>query len=151
MHSSKINEWCDEAGGFVAMEGTMGGRPGTGYNTNYQPPPPQQLSYAEQQSQMVEESMFAYMRAENSANAVLMTLQSQRQQLQKANDDTWTIRMNAIKAQQQLKELQQKAWRKKKCLYLIIAVLVCVDTMLFMRLVHCGGSFICRHYRGGNY
>jgi hypothetical protein len=150
MHSSKINEWCDEAGGFVAMEGGMlGGRPGMGYNTDYQPP--QQLSYAEQQSQMVEDSMFAYMRAENSANAVLMTLQSQRQQLQKANDDTWTIRMNAIKAQQQLKELQQKAWRKKKCLYLIIAVLVCVDTMLFMRLVHCGGSFICRHYRGGNY
>lgn len=149
MNSNKINEWCDEAGGFAAMEGGMGGRPGMGYNTKYQPP--QQLSYAEQQSQIVEDSMYAYMRAENSANAVLMTLQSQRQQLQKANDDTWTIRMNAIKAQQQLKELHQKAWRKKKCLYLIIAVLVCVDTMLLIRLVHCGGSFICRRYRGGNY
>ena len=131
----------------MAMEGGMGGSPGMGYN--YQPP--QQLSYAEQQSQIAEDSMYAYIRADDSANTILTTLQIQRQQLQKANDDTWTIRNNTIKTQKELKELQQKAWKKKQCLYLVIAVLVCVDTLLFVRLVHCGGSFICRRYRGGSY
>lgn len=108
---------------------------------DYQPP---KLSYAEQQSQIVEDSMRYYMQAENVASNVILSLQMQRQQLQKANDDTWKIRSNAIKAQQQLKELQQKAWKKKQCLYAIIAILSFVDYVLFVKLVECGGSFFCR-------
>ena len=125
MHSNESNQ-CDQAGGYAC---------------DYQPP---QLSYAEQQSQVVDDSMRTYIQAENAASNVLQTLQMQRQQLQKANDDTWKIRSNAIKAQQQLKELQQKVWKKKQCLYAVIAMLSCVDYILFARIVHCGGSFFCK-------
>ncbi|KAL3808187.1 hypothetical protein ACHAXA_009542 [Cyclostephanos tholiformis] len=127
MHSrfDKSNKF-DEEGGFV---------------NDYHPP---QLSYYERQSKVVEESMRTYMRAENTASNVILTLQMQRQKLQKANDDTWKIRSNAIKAQQQLKELQQKAWKKKQCLYAIIAMLAFVDYVLFVRIIQCGGSFFCR-------
>lgn len=150
MHSTKINQWCDEAGGFVAMEAgggghnlygtTMGGQLGNAYD-DYQPP---KLSYSEQQSQVVEDSMYAYIRADSAANNVLMMLQMQRLQLQKANDDTWKIRSNSVKAQQHLKELQQKSWKKKQCLYAIIAALAFVDWILLHRLIHCGGRFICK-------
>jgi hypothetical protein len=125
MHSKEYNQ-CGDAGGYAY---------------DYQPP---QLSYAEQQSQVVEDSLRTYVRVENATSNVLLTLQMQRQQLQKANDDTWKIRSNAIKAQQQLKELQQKAWKKKQCLYAVIVMLSFVDYILFARIVHCGGSFFCR-------
>ena len=125
MHYNESNK-CDEAGGYAY---------------DYKPP---QRSYAEQQSQVVEDSVRTYIRAENSASNVLLTLQMQRQQLQKANDDTWKIRSNAIKAQQQLKELQHKAWKKKQCLYAVIVMLSFVDYILFARIVHCGGGFFCR-------
>lgn len=125
MHSKESNQ-CIEAGGYAY---------------DYQPP---HVSYANRQSQVVEDSLRTFIRAENAASNVLETLQMQRQQLRKANDDTWKIRSNAIKAQQQLKELQQKAWKKKQCLYAVIAMLAFVDATLFVRLVHCGGSFFCR-------
>lgn len=113
----------------------------------YQPP---QLSgtttYAEQQTHVVEDAMRTHVQAETTANTVLATLHAQRQQLQNANDDTWQMRTNVANAQRELKELQQKAWKKKQRLYVIIGMLAFVDTMLFLRIVQCGGSFFCRRY-----
>mmetsp|Transcript_19800 Transcript_19800/g.32468 ORF Transcript_19800/g.32468 Transcript_19800/m.32468 type:complete len:188 (+) Transcript_19800:162-725(+) len=118
---------------------------GGGYQSNYQAP---QLSggYAEQQTQIMEDAMRTHVNAETNANNVLAKLHAQRHQLQNANDDTWEMRKNVATAQRELKELQQKAWAKKRRLYGIIALLAAVDLMLFFRIVQCGGSFFCRYY-----
>ncbi|KAL3823746.1 hypothetical protein ACHAXA_004839 [Cyclostephanos tholiformis] len=116
---------------------------GTSSHFNYQPP---QLTgaYAEQQTQIVEDAMRTHVQAETTANTVMATLHAQRQQLQNANDDTWQMRTNVASAQQELRELQQKAFHKKQRLYIVIGILGLVDTMLFLRIVQCGGSFFCR-------
>ena len=128
-----------------------GNSSGGGYNyqSNYQAP---QLSgkYAEQQTQIMEEAMRTHVTAETTANNVLAKLHAQRHQLQNANDDTWEMRQNVATAQRELKELQQKAWAKKKRLYMIIALLAAADLTLFLRIVQCGGSFFCRHYNNNN-
>ena len=120
---------------------------GGDHNSNYQPP---QLTgtttYAEQQTNVVEDTMRTHVQAETTANTVLATLHAQRQQLQNANDDTWQMRTNVANAQRELRELQAKAWKKKQRLYIIIGILGFVDTMLFFRIVQCGGSFFCRRY-----
>ena len=118
---------------------------GRNYQSNYQAP---QLSgtYAEQQTQVMEDAMKTHVNAETTANNVLAKLHAQRHQLQNANDDTWEMRQNVATAQRELKELQQKAWAKKRRLYMIIGLLATVDLMLFFRIVQCGGSFFCRHY-----
>ena len=90
--------------------------------------------------------MRTHVQAETTANNVLATMHAQRQQLQNANDDTWAMRTNVANAQRELKELEQKAWLKKRRLYTIIAMLAFVDLMLFVRIVQCGGSFFCRRY-----
>lgn len=112
---------------------------------SYQPP---QLTgaYAEQQTQVVEDAMRTHVQAETTANTVLATLHAQRQQLQNANDDTWQMRTNVANAQREIRELQQKAFQKKQRLYIVIGILGLVDTMLFFRIVQCGGSFFCRRY-----
>ena len=56
------------------------------------------------------------------------------------------MRTNVANAQRELKELQQKAWLKKRRLYGIIGLLSVVDLGLFLRIVQCGGSFFCRRY-----
>lgn len=90
--------------------------------------------------------MRTHIQAETTANTVLATLHAQRQQLQNANDDTWQMRTNVAIAQRELKELQQKAWAKKRRLYGIIGMLSFVDLVLFFRIVQCGGSFFCHRY-----
>lgn len=117
-------------------------------SNNYQPP---QLAtegrgYTDQQTHAVEETMRTHVQAETTANTVLASLHAQRQQLQNANDDTWQMRTNVANAQRELKELQQKAFKKKQRLYVIIGLLSVVDLTLFFRIVRCGGSFFCRRY-----
>eukprot|EP00573_Skeletonema_grethae_P002794 CAMPEP_0201689392 /NCGR_PEP_ID=MMETSP0578-20130828/2999_1 /ASSEMBLY_ACC=CAM_ASM_000663 /TAXON_ID=267565 /ORGANISM="Skeletonema grethea, Strain CCMP 1804" /LENGTH=127 /DNA_ID=CAMNT_0048174025 /DNA_START=65 /DNA_END=445 /DNA_ORIENTATION=+ len=87
----------------------QGGGGGRSYQSNYQAP---QLSgtYAEQQTQVMEDAMRTHVNAETAANNVLAKLHAQRHQLQNANDDTWEMRQNVATAQRELKELQQKAW-----------------------------------------
>ena len=126
-----------------------GGGGGGDSSYSYQPPQPQvtgTMMYADQQSQVVEDTMRTHVQAETAANNVLSTLHAQRQQLQNANDDTWQMRTNVANAQRELKELQQKAWKKKQRLYMIIGLLGFVDFTLFLRIVQCGGSFFCRRY-----
>ena len=122
------------------------GGSGGGDSYGYQPPQVTGTMYAEQQSQVVEDTMRTHVQAETAANNVLSTLHAQRQQLQNANDDTWQMRTNVANAQRELKELQQKAWKKKQRLYMIIGLLGFVDFTLFFRIVQCGGSFFCRRY-----
>lgn len=115
-------------------------------NNNYQPPQLTGTTFAEQQTNVVEDTMRTHVQAETTANTVLATLHAQRHQLQNANDDTWQMRTNVANAQRELRELQAKAWKKKQRLYIIIGILGFVDTMLFFRIVQCGGSFFCRRY-----
>ena len=112
---------------------------------NYKPP---QVTgnYAEQQTQVVEDTMRTQIQAETTANNGLASMVGQKQQLQNANDDTWAMRTNVANAQRELKELQQKAFMKKQRLYMIIGLLSTVDVILFFRIVQCGGSFFCRRY-----
>lgn len=119
---------------------------GEGGSYSYQPPQLTAGTYAEGQTQVVEDAMRTHVQAETSANTVLATLEAQRQQLQNANDDTWQMRQNVATAQRELKELQTKAFKKKQKLYAVIGMLSFVDVMLFLRIVQCGGSFFCRRY-----
>lgn len=120
---------------------------GNNNNNNYGYQPPQVTgTYAEQQTQVVEDTMRTHVEAETQANNVLAMMHGQRQQLQNANDDTWAMRTNVANAQRELKELQIKSWKKKQRLYMIIGMLGFVDTVLFFRIVQCGGSFFCRRY-----
>ncbi|KAL3783963.1 hypothetical protein HJC23_013343 [Cyclotella cryptica] len=112
----------------------------------YQPPQLTGVKYAEQQTEVLEDTTRTHVQAETTANTVLATLHAQRQQLQNANEDTWAMRTNVALAQREIKELQQKAWLKKRRLYGIIGLLAFVDLMLFVRIVQCGGSFFCRRY-----
>ena len=122
---------------------------GRSYQSNYQAP---QLTggYTEQQTQIMEDAMRTHVTAETTANNVLAKLHAQRHQLQNANDDTWEMRQNVATAQRELKELQQKAWAKKRRLYGIIGLLAAIDLLLFFRIVQCGGSFFCRTYSDNN-
>lgn len=135
-------------GGDNAGSGNSSGsyqRGGDDGNYGYKPP---QVTgnYAEQQTQVVEDAARTHVEAETTANTVLAALEGQRHQLQNANDDTWAMRMNVANAQRELKELQTKAWQKRKRLYVIIGMLSSVDLLLFLRIVQCGGSFFCRRY-----
>ncbi|KAL7507350.1 hypothetical protein ACHAXN_005332 [Cyclotella atomus] len=112
----------------------------------YQAPQLTGVKYAEQQTGVMEDTLRTHVQAETTANTVLATLHAQRQQLQNANDDTWQMRTNVALAQRELKELQQKAWLKKRRLYGIIGLLGFIDLMLFFRIVQCGGSFFCRRW-----
>ena len=118
---------------------------GSYQHSSYQAPQ-MQGTYAEQQTGVVEDTVRTHIQAETTANNVLETMQAQRQQLQNANEDTWNMRTNVANAQRELRELQQKAWKKKQRLYAIIGMLGAVDLLLFLRIVQCGGSFFCRRY-----
>lgn len=141
--NGSINNNNNNNGSYQQGGNSSGG--GYNYQSNYQSP---QLSgnYAEQQTGMMEDAMRTHVTAETTANNVLAKLHAQRHQLQNANDDTWEMRQNVATAQRELKELQQKAWAKKKRLYMIIALLAAADLTLFFRIVQCGGSFFCGHY-----
>ncbi|KAL7523606.1 hypothetical protein ACHAXR_000253 [Thalassiosira sp. AJA248-18] len=94
-----------------------GGESGGGQQQYGYQPPQVTGTYAEQQTQVVDDTMRTHVQAETTANNVLGILSAQRQQLQNANDDTWAMRTNVAAAQRELKELQQKAWKKKQRLY----------------------------------
>ena len=116
-------------------------------DVGYRPPQLGGLTYAEQQSHVLDDTMRTHVHAESTANTLLATLHSQRQQLQNANEDTRQMRSNVAEASRELKELQRKVMARKRKLYMMIGALALVDTMLFLRIVQCGGSFFCRsHY-----
>ena len=127
--------------GSYQRGGAVDGGNNYGYN-----PPQVTGTYAQQQTQVVEDAVRTQVAAEGKANDVMDALGRQRHQLQNANDHTWEMRMNVANAQRELKELQDKAWKKKRRLYMIIGMLAATDLILFLRIVQCGGSFFCRRY-----
>jgi hypothetical protein len=132
--------------GDASIGGTGGGGGSYQHDAGYRPPQ-LGLTYAEQQTQVLDDTMRTHVHAETTANTLLATLHSQRQQLQNANEDTRQMRTNVAEASKELKELQRKVMARKHKLYMMIGILALVDTMLFLRIVQCGGSFFCRsHY-----
>ena len=107
--------------------------------------PPGQ-SYADQQTGVLSDAVKTQYQAESTANAVLNQLSGQRQQLQGANDDVWEMRQATEETKRELRELRAKYIAKKRKLYMIIAALALVDTLLFVRIITCRGSFFCRRY-----
>mmetsp|Transcript_7429 Transcript_7429/g.16238 ORF Transcript_7429/g.16238 Transcript_7429/m.16238 type:complete len:151 (+) Transcript_7429:272-724(+) len=106
--------------------------------SGYNPP-----SYADQQTQHVEDAMKTHYEAEGTAAAVMSQMTTQRHQLQRAHDDVAGTRMKGEQAKRELDDLINKVRRKKRRLYAIIAMLGAVDALLFLRILQCGGSFFC--------
>lgn len=127
-----------DAGGSYQRGGPDG-------NNNYQAP---QFTgtYADQQTQVVEDTMRNQIQAETSAGNVMASMQAQKNQLENARDDVWGMRVCTAQAKRELAELQSKARKKKKRLYVFIGILGSLDFLLLMRIFQCGGSFFCRRY-----
>jgi hypothetical protein len=100
-------------------------------------------TYAEQQTNVLSDTVKTQYHAEETANAVLNQLHTQRQQLQGANDDVWDMRQATEQTKRELRDLQAKYRQKKMRLYVWIATLGTLDFLLFLRLLRCRGSFFC--------
>jgi len=112
-------------------------------NNSYQPPTYSGSAYQEEQSKVVEDSLKTNYDAEGTAAAILSQMTTQRYQLQAAHDDVWEMREATEKAKKELEDMYAKSRAKKKRLHIIIAMLAITDAFLFLRLLNCGGSFIC--------
>jgi hypothetical protein len=100
-------------------------------------------TYAEKQTNILQDSVQTQFQAEEKANAVLSHMHVQRHQLQGARDDVWEMQDATAKAKREIADLAARYRRKRHRLYAIIAVLSIADLLLFVRLVECGGSFFC--------
>jgi hypothetical protein len=98
---------------------------------------------ADQQTNVVADTVKTQYQAESTANAVLNQLHGQRQQLQGANVDVWDMRQATEQTKRELRDLQSKYLAKKRKLYVIIAMLGTLDFLLFARIVRCRGNFFC--------
>ena len=108
------------------------------YQTGYVPP-----TYAEQQTDVLQDSVQTQYQAEGTAQAVLSQMHAQRGQLNHAAGDVWEMRQTTEQARREITALQDKLKRKKRRLYMMIAGLGLTDFLLFVRMIQCGGSFFC--------
>eukprot|EP00979_Chaetoceros_neogracilis_P001947 scaffold349_cov267-Chaetoceros_neogracile.AAC.42 len=74
-------------------------------STNYSPPPVSG-SYAQQQTQVIEDSMRAHYETEATSAAVLSQMRTQRGQLQGAHDNVWEMRQAAEKAKMDISSME---------------------------------------------
>lgn len=118
---------------------------GRGYN-----PPSAGATYAQQQTQTVEDTMRTHYETEATSAAVLTQMRAQRGQLQGAHDNVWEMRQAAEKAKQDITIMAKKVRRKKRRLQAVAILLAFVDFILFIRLIECGGSFFCKKKNNGN-
>lgn len=100
-------------------------------------------SYADQQTNILSETVQTQYQAENTANVVLSQMNAQRQQLQGANDDVWDMRNATEETKRELRDLHEKYRARKRKLYTYIAILAVSDVLLFFRIARCRGSFFC--------
>lgn len=131
-------------------DGPSSGNSGKGLNNrfnsyqqgggSYVPPG---MTYAEQQTNVLEDTVKTHYEAESTAANVLTQLHTQRHQLQGAHDDVWDMRITAEEAKRELANLAAKNRQKKMRLYAMIAALAVTDLLLFLRIAHCRGSFFC--------
>ena len=103
----------------------------------------QSSGIAEQQTNVLGDTVATQYQAEETANAVLNKLHGQRQQFQGANDDVMETRQITEETKRELRALQAKYQEKKIRLKIIIALLGLLDALLFYRLLRCRGSFFC--------
>lgn len=100
-------------------------------------------NFADQQTNVLADTVKTQYQAEDTANAVMSRLHGQRNQLEGANDDVWDMRQATEQTKRELRDLQAKYRQKKMRLYMWIAVLGSLDFLLFLRLLRCRGSFFC--------
>lgn len=109
---------------------------------SYQPPNSSTI-YAQQQTDVLTDTVKTQYEAEGTANAVLTRMTEQRHQLTNAHDDVWHMRTATEQAKRELQELNNKYRQKKLRLYGYIAMLGITDLLLFLRIVQCRGGFFC--------
>jgi hypothetical protein len=120
-----------KGGGFSASGAPVG--------TGYQPP----VFYAESQTRTIEDTTKNFYQADETAGNVLNQLTSQRHQILGAHDNVSRMRETTDKAKKEMEELRQKYRQKKQRLYMWIALLGVIDTLLFLRILQCHGNFYC--------
>lgn len=113
-------------------------------------PPAVSGSFAQQQTQIIEDTMKTHYETEATSAAVLSQMRQQRQQLQGAQSNAWEMREAAEKAKRDLTSMAARQRRKKLKLQIIAGALALIDLILFLRLIQCGGSFFCKR-RNNNY
>jgi hypothetical protein len=104
---------------------------------------PPRTAYAEQQTNVLEDTVKSHYDAENTAANVLTQMHTQRHQLQGAHDDVWNMRITTEEAKRELENLRAKNLQKKTRLYAMIAALALTDLFLFLRIAQCRGGFFC--------
>lgn len=113
-------------------------------------PPAVSGSFAQQQTQIIEDTMKTHYETEATSAAVLSQMRQQRQQLQGAQSNVWEMREAAEKAKRDLTSMAARQRKKKLKLQIIAGALALIDLILFLRLIQCGGSFFCKR-RNNNY
>jgi len=116
---------------------------GMGGNINHTKNPNTMMFVAEQQTNILSDTLQTQYQTEETANAVMNQLHAQRQQIQGANENVWDMRQATEQTKKELRDLQSKYREKKRTLYIWIALLGTIDFLLFIRLLKCGGSFFC--------
>mmetsp|Transcript_13581 Transcript_13581/g.25503 ORF Transcript_13581/g.25503 Transcript_13581/m.25503 type:complete len:148 (-) Transcript_13581:928-1371(-) len=127
----------------------------TGLSNRYSPyqnsgnynPPAVSGSYAQQQTQILEDTMRTHYETEATSAAVLSQMKAQRGQLKGAHDNVWEMRQAAEKAKADITIMIKKARQRKIRLQAIAVLLGSIDFLLLIRLIQCGGSFFCRRYK----
>mmetsp|Transcript_25934 Transcript_25934/g.38314 ORF Transcript_25934/g.38314 Transcript_25934/m.38314 type:complete len:132 (-) Transcript_25934:255-650(-) len=104
---------------------------------------PPATTYAEKQTNIVENSLHIQHQAEEKAGVVLSQMHAQRHQLQGANDEAYKTRQTTEQARREMAEIKAKYRQKKMRLYALIAMLSIVDLLMLLRIIKCGGSFFC--------
>ena len=135
--------------------------------SSYQPPAAAGASYAQQQTNVMEDTMRThyevclwfqslwlinsfsqiiktYLQTEGTAATVLAQMTTQRQQLEGASDNVWQMRQAAQKAKDDITLMANRQRAKKMRLQMIAAGLALIDFLLFIRLIQCGGGFFCK-------
>ena len=105
----------------------------------YQPP----IFYAKDQTTILEDATRTYYETDETANKVLNTLLSQRQQLQNTDATIHNMHSTTQQVSKEIELLRKKYKQKKQQLYMYIAALSIVDILLFLRMIQCHGNFYC--------
>jgi molecular chaperone GrpE (heat shock protein) len=105
----------------------------------YQPP----IFYAKDQTTVLEDTTRTYYETDETANKVLNTLLSQRQQLQNTDATIHNMHSTTQQVSKEIELLRKKYKQKKQQLYMYIAALSIIDILLFLRMIQCHGNFYC--------
>jgi hypothetical protein len=105
--------------------------------------PPGRTTYAEQQTNVILDSVKTQYQAEAAANSVLSQMHVQRHQIKGAHDDVWKMREATESAKREIEDLAMRKRQHRCRLYAIISILALADFLLLLRIIKCGGSFFC--------